>query len=62
MTTFIGGLVMDRLMARARRSCNRRSLHYDCAAMTLTHLQRLEAEAMHIFREAVAETEKPVML
>ena len=30
--------------------------------MTLTHLQRLEAEAMHIFREAVAETEKPVML
>jgi sulfate adenylyltransferase subunit 2 len=30
--------------------------------MTLTHLQRLEAEAMHIFREAAAETEKPVML
>jgi sulfate adenylyltransferase subunit 2 len=30
--------------------------------MTLTHLQRLEAEAIHIFREAVAETERPVML
>jgi sulfate adenylyltransferase subunit 2 len=31
-------------------------------AMALTHLQRLEAEAIHIFREAVAETERPVML
>lgn len=29
---------------------------------TLTHLQRLEAESIHIFREVVAETEKPVML
>ena len=28
----------------------------------LTHLQRLEAEAIHIFREVVAETERPVML
>ncbi|MGB7419542.1 MAG: sulfate adenylyltransferase subunit CysD [Erythrobacter sp.] len=28
----------------------------------LTHLERLEAEAIHIFREVVAETEKPVML
>jgi sulfate adenylyltransferase subunit 2 len=28
----------------------------------LTHLQRLEAEAIHIFREAVAECERPVML
>ena len=29
---------------------------------TLTHLQRLEAEAIHIMREVVAECEKPVML
>ena len=29
---------------------------------TLTHLQRLEAESIHIMREAVAETENPVML
>src|SRR3954468_7231286 len=29
---------------------------------TLTHLQRLEAESIHIFREVVAECEKPVML
>ncbi|MBV8687118.1 MAG: sulfate adenylyltransferase subunit CysD [Alphaproteobacteria bacterium] len=30
--------------------------------MTLTHLQRLEAEAIHILREAVAESERPVLL
>ena len=29
---------------------------------TLTHLQRLEAESIHIFREVVAETERPVLL
>jgi sulfate adenylyltransferase subunit 2 len=28
----------------------------------LTHLQRLEAEAIHVMREVVAECEKPVML
>lgn len=30
--------------------------------MTLDHLQRLEAEAIHILREAVAEAARPVML
>ena len=30
--------------------------------ISLTHLQRLEAESIHIMREVVAETEKPVML
>jgi sulfate adenylyltransferase subunit 2 len=30
--------------------------------MTLTHLQRLEAEAIHIMREVAAEFERPVML
>jgi len=29
---------------------------------TLTHLERLEAEAIHIMREVVAEAERPVML
>jgi sulfate adenylyltransferase subunit 2 len=29
---------------------------------SLTHLQRLEAESIHIFREVVAECERPVML
>ena len=30
--------------------------------VTLTHIQRLEAESIHILREVVAEAEKPVML
>ena len=29
---------------------------------SLTHLERLEAESIHIFREVVAEAENPVML
>ena len=33
-----------------------------CMTTTLTHLQRLEAESIHIMREVVAEAEKPVML
>jgi sulfate adenylyltransferase subunit 2 len=32
------------------------------AAKTLTHLERLEAEAIHILREVVSECERPVML
>jgi sulfate adenylyltransferase subunit 2 len=32
------------------------------AASRLTHLQRLEAESIHILREVVAECERPVML
>src|SRR5258707_15733368 len=32
------------------------------SAPMLTHLQRLEAESIHILREIVAECEKPVML
>ena len=32
------------------------------SADRLSHLKRLEAEAIHIFRETVAETENPVML
>ena len=32
------------------------------AGKGLTHLERLEAESIHIMREVVAETEKPVML
>lgn len=32
------------------------------SSVTLTHLQRLEAESIYIMREVVAETEKPVML
>jgi sulfate adenylyltransferase subunit 2 len=32
------------------------------SAARLTHLQRLEAESIHVFREVVAEAENPVML
>ena len=32
------------------------------SSMDMTHLERLEAESMHIIREVVAETENPVML
>ena len=32
------------------------------AAPRLSHLQMLEAESIHIFREVAAEFEKPVML
>jgi sulfate adenylyltransferase subunit 2 len=32
------------------------------SAKVLTHLERLEAESIHIMREVVAETSKPVML
>ena len=32
------------------------------SAQVLTHLEQLEAEAIHIMREVVAETENPVML
>jgi sulfate adenylyltransferase subunit 2 len=32
------------------------------APLKLTHLQRLEAESIHILREVVAEAERPVML
>ncbi len=34
----------------------------DPVTKTLTHLQRLEAESIHILREVVAEAERPVML
>jgi len=34
----------------------------DRVVSRLTHLQRLEAESIQIFREAVSESEKPVML
>ena len=44
--------------AQAVQAAPKRTLGQD----RLTHLQRLEAESIHIFRETVAETENPVML
>jgi len=45
---------------RTGRNEEREPLEQDMT--TLTHLQRLEAESIHIMREVVAETENPVML
>ncbi len=36
--------------------------HFTCNMKILTHLERLEAESIHIMREVVAEAERPVML
>src|SRR6201991_2713880 len=36
--------------------------HNHAAARSLTHLEQLEAESIHIMREVVAEAERPVML
>ncbi|NJM51795.1 MAG: sulfate adenylyltransferase subunit CysD [Sphingomonadales bacterium] len=36
--------------------------HSSIMTKTLTHLQRLEAESIHIMREVAAQAEKPVML
>jgi sulfate adenylyltransferase subunit 2 len=38
------------------------ALHETQAPTGLTHLERLEAESIHIMREVVAEAERPVML
>jgi sulfate adenylyltransferase subunit 2 len=47
-------------MPDRRRSPQKRS--WPDMTRTLTHLERLEAEAIHIMREVVSEAEKPVML
>lgn len=39
-----------------------RAIDLNRSMSTLTHLQRLEAESIHIMRKVVAETERPVML
>ena len=50
----------------SRLTCGRKNRHeaqkYGEERLTLDHLDRLEAEAIHIIREAVAEAERPVML
>jgi sulfate adenylyltransferase subunit 2 len=57
-----GGSVIAGQMARPAASCNRGEGASREAGMILSHLQRLEAEAIHILREAAAEAERPVML
>jgi len=43
-------------------SDNHQSNKRNVKTMSLTHLQRLEAESIHIMREVIAEADKPVML
>jgi sulfate adenylyltransferase subunit 2 len=38
------------------------TVDHNLGARSLTHLEQLEAESLHILREVVAETERPVML
>ena len=50
------------LAARVSRATPVVKSNPEPTTMTLTHLQRLEAEAIHVMREVVAEAENPVML
>lgn len=49
-------------MSRTRLSARRLSLSAALSPPRLTHLDRLEAESIHIIREVAAEIERPVML
>jgi sulfate adenylyltransferase subunit 2 len=53
-------------LPQTARTAGRTRHRQTCKAMNaptrLTHLQRLEAESIHILREVVAEADKPVML
>src|SRR5881394_4508426 len=53
---------MNHSFSRLNRPSSGRPLPTPHTTMSLTHLQRLEAESIHIMRETVAETDNPVML
>jgi sulfate adenylyltransferase subunit 2 len=48
--------------SEAARPADSKRHSTECGMSRLTHLQRLEAESIHIMREVVAESQKPVML
>src|SRR6476661_4713182 len=55
----------DRPTLSLRAASGQRSHHDECEwpnMRSLTELDRLEAESIHILRETVAEAEEPVML
>ncbi|MFK4873677.1 sulfate adenylyltransferase subunit CysD [Novosphingobium sp. ZW T3_23] len=52
----------NRILRSKEPSQRARAPAEDDPMKTLTHLERLEAESIHIIREVVAEAEKPVML
>ncbi|MET0182037.1 MAG: sulfate adenylyltransferase subunit CysD [Caulobacterales bacterium] len=49
-------------MSSSRATLTQEQAAPPLSSQTLTHLQRLEAESIHIMREVVAECDKPVML
>lgn len=58
-----GGQLTPRTLAKARARLEQLERdHAGPLGLTLTHLDRLEAESLHILREVVAQCDKPVML
>ncbi len=53
---------MQKVLSPFRRHLTPSQARERRAMRTLTHLERLEAESIHILREVVAECERPVML
>jgi sulfate adenylyltransferase subunit 2 len=53
---------MDASVLKRPSTLGAENLEGALSSKTLTHLQRLEAESIHIMREVVAECERPVML
>jgi sulfate adenylyltransferase subunit 2 len=53
---------MDARVLKRPDTLGAENLEGALSSKTLTHLQRLEAESIHIMREVVAECERPVML
>src|SRR5690606_15845629 len=66
VTVLVCAIALREIAARARkRLCTlfgNGSSRIEPGMTRLTHLDRLESESLHIFREVVAECEKPVML
>jgi len=57
-------LLREKIMTNPEKATQQSSAQPEAleTSVTLTHLQRLEAESIHIMREVVAEADNPVML
>jgi sulfate adenylyltransferase subunit 2 len=67
MAAFTSIRISDRAMYNSNQAASSpgsepRTSIFEPSPARLTHLQRLEAEAIHIMREVVADCERPVML
>jgi len=56
--------IREKIMSTPEKATQHASVQPEAlkSSVTLTHLQRLEAESIHIMREVVAEADNPVML